>query len=115
LLAQLQAIRFPQPGLLTPSLDVDSSLLPKPLTTAALVEMFARSQTFTRRSGSRLTADIVAVAREWDEHPTAPALPTTLVHGDFNARNVFVARRVGRWRVTAILDWEFAFAGPAYC
>lgn len=34
-----------------------------------------------------------------------------LVHGDFNAKNVLVDRASGIWRVTAVLDWEFSFAG----
>lgn len=40
-----------------------------------------------------------------------------LVHGDFGNRNVLVSRcdtgrGSGRWRAAAIIDWEFAFAGP---
>jgi aminoglycoside phosphotransferase (APT) family kinase protein len=34
-----------------------------------------------------------------------------LVHSDFNPKNLLVARDGGRWRVTAVLDWEFAFSG----
>jgi len=35
-----------------------------------------------------------------------------LVHGDFNKRNVLVRERAGRWEVAAVIDWEFAVAGP---
>ncbi|GAA2376772.1 phosphotransferase family protein [Dactylosporangium salmoneum] len=34
-----------------------------------------------------------------------------LVHGDFNPKNLLAERRGGRWRVAAVLDWEFAFSG----
>ncbi|HZS09980.1 MAG TPA: phosphotransferase [Blastocatellia bacterium] len=34
-----------------------------------------------------------------------------LVHGDFNNRNVLVRREQGRWRVAAVIDWEFAASG----
>jgi aminoglycoside phosphotransferase (APT) family kinase protein len=34
-----------------------------------------------------------------------------LVHGDFNNRNVIVRCLQGRWRVAAVIDWEFAVAG----
>jgi aminoglycoside phosphotransferase (APT) family kinase protein len=34
-----------------------------------------------------------------------------LVHGDFGKRNVMVRRTDGRWKVVAILDWEFALSG----
>jgi aminoglycoside phosphotransferase (APT) family kinase protein len=39
-----------------------------------------------------------------------------LVHADFNGSNLLVGRdAAGGWRVTAVLDWEFAFAGsPAF-
>jgi aminoglycoside phosphotransferase (APT) family kinase protein len=33
-----------------------------------------------------------------------------LVHADFNPKNLLAARRGGRWQVTAVLDWEFAFS-----
>ncbi|MBL7257663.1 phosphotransferase family protein [Paractinoplanes lichenicola] len=34
-----------------------------------------------------------------------------LVHSDFNPKNLLVARSsTGRWRVAAVLDWEFAFS-----
>lgn len=34
-----------------------------------------------------------------------------LVHSDYNPKNLLVSRDFGRWRVTSVLDWEFAFAG----
>ncbi len=34
-----------------------------------------------------------------------------LVHGDFNSRNILVKQTHGHWRVSAILDWEWAHAG----
>ena len=34
-----------------------------------------------------------------------------LVHGDFNNRNTILKREGGRWVVTGILDWEYAFRG----
>ena len=35
----------------------------------------------------------------------------SLVHSDYNPKNVMVRRRQGGWRVSAVLDWEYAFAG----
>ena len=34
-----------------------------------------------------------------------------LVHGDFDPANILVKQINGQWKITAILDWEFAFAG----
>lgn len=36
---------------------------------------------------------------------------TALVHSDFNPKNLLVAQVSGQWRVTAVLDWEFAYSG----
>ncbi|HEY9474252.1 MAG TPA: phosphotransferase [Mycobacteriales bacterium] len=46
----------------------------------------------------------------------APGLNRTdgasqLVHSDFGPRNLLVTQRYGRWKVAAVLDWEFAFSG----
>lgn len=37
-----------------------------------------------------------------------------LVHSDLNPKNLLVRRDGGRWRVAALLDWEFAYAGCPY-
>lgn len=34
-----------------------------------------------------------------------------LVHSDFNQKNLLVAEIAGKWQVTGVLDWEFAFVG----
>jgi aminoglycoside phosphotransferase (APT) family kinase protein len=34
------------------------------------------------------------------------------VHSDFNPKNLLALRGAdGHWRITAVLDWEFAFSG----
>ena len=115
LLARLQTHRFDRCGLLTQTLAVHATGLPDPPSTAALVEFFARSAAFRSRVGAGVAQRLLAAVRDWDDRPRAPLLPATLVHGDFNTRNLLVRRDVGRWSVAAILDWEFAFAGPLYC
>ncbi|HEY3669227.1 MAG TPA: phosphotransferase, partial [Polyangiaceae bacterium] len=37
----------------------------------------------------------------------------TLVHADYKRSNLLLQRSGSSWNVTAVLDWEFAFAGPA--
>jgi aminoglycoside phosphotransferase (APT) family kinase protein len=48
---------------------------------------------------------------------TAPLLEEidgkyALVHADYKRSNILVQRTATTWRVSAVLDWEFAFAGP---
>jgi aminoglycoside phosphotransferase (APT) family kinase protein len=61
-----------------------------------------------------MTERLLKAAHDWDRHPQAPELPPSLVHGDFNGRNVLVRQMAGRWSVAGFLDWEIAFAGPLY-
>lgn len=115
LLARLQTHSFPRTGLLTAALTVDSSFIAGPITTTGLIALFAKSPAFGRRVEARILDRLLRVAQEWDKSSAAPDVGTALVHGDFNSRNVLVSEREGKWGVTAILDWEFAFAGPVYC
>ncbi len=34
-----------------------------------------------------------------------------LVHGDYKGCNLLALHRQGQWRISAVLDWEFAFSG----
>jgi len=47
----------------------------------------------------------------WAPRLSALDSEAALVHGDFNKRNLLVHRSGGRWRVAAVLDWEFAVSG----
>jgi aminoglycoside phosphotransferase (APT) family kinase protein len=55
--------------------------------------------------------DLVALAKDAQPLVTASAGVSRLVHSDYNPKNVLVDRVSGRWAVTAVLDWEFAFSG----
>jgi fructokinase len=39
----------------------------------------------------------------------------SLVHGDFNHRNILLNNSKGSWEVAAILDWELACTGSVLC
>ena len=115
LLAQLGRHRFPASGLLTPQLTVDSSFLDGSVTTSGLIELFARSPFFQRRVDPTLQERLMRAAHTWDECAPTGDEEARLVHGDFNRRNLIVKRGVKGWTIAAILDWEFAFAGPVSC
>jgi Ser/Thr protein kinase RdoA (MazF antagonist) len=36
----------------------------------------------------------------------------TLVHADYKRSNILLRQSAATWTVAAVLDWEFAFAGP---
>jgi Ser/Thr protein kinase RdoA (MazF antagonist) len=71
---------------------------------------------FEGRAGGRLGEELRD--RLWSVvKRTAPRLRAiddrySLVHGDFKRSNLLLVQAEGKWRVSAVLDWEFACAGP---
>jgi aminoglycoside phosphotransferase (APT) family kinase protein len=65
------------------------------------------------RLGAALTGALLDfVARDGHMLGSAWATQPTLTHSDFNGSNILVrGDPKGSWRISAILDWEFAFAG----
>jgi len=55
-----------------------------------------------------LARDFIVGAADW--RPDADALPQTLIHNDFNSRNIRLRRRQGQWTLCAF-DWELATIG----
>jgi len=62
---------------------------------------------------SRVPADLrdrvrALAAPKFDFHPA-------LVHGDYSRRNLLVHRAGDRWKIAAVLDWEFAVSASPLC
>lgn len=112
-LARIARHHFERPGLLTSTLAIDSGEFEE-MTASALVDHFAQSMVFRRRLDSALRERLQEWARSTEEQ-FAELPGASLVHGDFNAPNILVREELGTWVVAAILDWEFAFAGPVWC
>ncbi len=113
-LPRLSGHSFKQSGLLSPDLDV----LGGPFAAASLVEVIedvAVQPVFRRRVDASLLARMLDLARSHEDGRPAANAGFSLVHGDFNSPNILVRHERGAWRVAAILDWEFAFAGPILC
>lgn len=65
------------------------------------------SQRIGRTLSNRLWSMVEASKPLLDTLPHANAL----VHGDFNSKNILVHPRAGGWGVSAVLDWDCAYAG----
>lgn len=63
------------------------------------------------RMGARETEHLCAFLSHWSHRTRTLYAAGMLVHGDFNNRNTIVKRAAGHWEVSAVLDWELAFAG----
>ncbi len=111
--AAIGAFTFPASGFFGPDLTITEPLdAPAGMTRGRL-----RYLLFEARAGERLGADLTA--RLWSlveacaSELDALAGRVSLVHADFRDSNLLVARDGGAWRVSGVLDWEFAFAGPS--
>ena len=111
-LAAFTAHRFPKCGELSPALQIEreygrpSDFVPNEVQRAL----------FAGRAGARLGAGLRDELWRAVER-TAPMLRAiddryTLVHGDYKRSNLLLEQTSGGWQVSAVLDWEFAFAGP---
>lgn len=88
---------------------------PTPRTTSrGWIEMFAASPTYQARVPARLGDALLRVADAWEPRLTEASGRTGLAHGDFNSRNIFVAPDGDAWRVSGVLDWEFAMDAATY-
>jgi Ser/Thr protein kinase RdoA (MazF antagonist) len=69
------------------------------------------------RAGQRLGAALTErLLRQIDRcaDEVAPLIgQRALIHADYKDGNILVRRDPDGWRVTAVLDWEFAFVGPS--
>ncbi|MFJ4917876.1 phosphotransferase [Streptomyces sp. NPDC088726] len=111
-LARIGRVRLPRPGAFG-----DSSLAPAPDGAAPLGDLagFVDHCLATTAPGGPLSGTDSAVmrtlARRGPQALAAVSGERSLVHGDFNPKNVLVRRCAGQWAVAAVLDWELAFSG----
>jgi aminoglycoside phosphotransferase (APT) family kinase protein len=107
-LAAIGRFTFTKPGWITPGPTIGAPLLEGADPMPRFIDLCLASQNLQRR----VLADLRdrTHAQVWSCAPQLAALDTetSLVHGDFNKRNLLVRRVGGRWRVAAVLDWEFA-------
>lgn len=80
----------------------------------SLIKRFTGSATFASRVTDKIAQALVDLAETWQPHLAVAAAHTSLVHGDFNSPNIFVRRTDDGWRVSGLLDWEFALDASPY-
>jgi aminoglycoside phosphotransferase (APT) family kinase protein len=110
-LAAIGRFQFPKPGWLAPGPTVGAPLLEGADPIPRFIDLCLAAKSLRGRVPGELrdrTHDLV-----WSCAPRLAALDgeASLVHGDFNKRNLLVRRAGGRWSLAAVLDWEFAVSG----
>ena len=111
-LALLSGHRFATCGEFGPGLSIVHEYGPP----SRFVPGMAHRALFEGRAGARLgdklTHELWRVVERASPALRAIDNAYTLVHADYKRSNLLVQRRAGAWQVAAVLDWEFACAGP---
>ncbi|GGS20859.1 hypothetical protein GCM10010252_70220 [Streptomyces aureoverticillatus] len=112
--ARVGAVTFDRPGFFTDDrLTVGrderpwSRQLPEIAEACVAAAPAERLDPATRRAWVKL-CEAHAPALERVDHQAR------LVHADINPKNILVSRTGSGWRVDAVLDWEFSYAGCPY-
>jgi aminoglycoside phosphotransferase (APT) family kinase protein len=110
-LAFISRFTFATPGWLGPGPTVGAPLLSGPDPMPRFVDACLESANLQLRMPAVLRHQVHQLI--WRHAPELAGLSgeTRLVHGDFSRRNVLLRPTAGQWRVSAVLDWEFAVSG----
>jgi Ser/Thr protein kinase RdoA (MazF antagonist) len=111
--ARIGSFTFAGPGHFGPDLTIREPLVIGP----AELRHYLREMLVAGRAGGRLgallTERLLAVIESCADELAPLKGQSALIHADYKDGNILVARNAEGWRVTAVLDWEFAFAGPS--
>jgi len=109
-LAAIGAVAFDRPGAFTgPGLDPSPEGMPPGL--PEFVDACLRAGNAAAALSSAQMSGVRALAAAAAPLAARAASARQLVHSDYNGKNLLTLRRGGRWSVSAVLDWEFAFSG----
>jgi aminoglycoside phosphotransferase (APT) family kinase protein len=115
-LAGIHAILFETAGYLDAELCVEAPIDFHREAVIAFLRSCLDSGVLSQRLGPDLASALVSFVEREGCRLDAWLGKAGLVHADFNASNILVRRGEDHgWRIAAVLDWEFAFAGsPAF-
>jgi aminoglycoside phosphotransferase (APT) family kinase protein len=114
-LARIGEFSFPAPGRIGPALAIGAPLMEGSDPAPRFIEQCLASPVLARRMQEGLRGRVRQFAWQWAPRLAALDKQTRLVHADFGSPNLILDRHTGRWRVVAVLDWEFAFSGTPLC
>ena len=108
ILAKIQTINFSASGFFGKDLTIQESLTQESYVTFA--KDCLKHPTVTETLGE---AAILQISKLLDHHAVLFPDETQnhLVHGDYDPANLLVDRIDGQWKISGVLDWEFAFSG----
>ena len=111
-LARVASFEFVGPGTIGPGLTIGAPLLEANYGAATFVESCLGSPETQRRLDAPLRERVRQFIWHWAPRMAFLGEEHRLVHSDFGGPNLLVDEVDGRWGVSAVIDWEFAFSGP---
>ncbi|MBX9667712.1 MAG: aminoglycoside phosphotransferase family protein [Candidatus Obscuribacterales bacterium] len=113
-LAAIHAVKFPHEGFLDGELNVFSPLTMGSVGFMQFAHHCLGQQLVQQRLGPDLQGRVerflnkeAVLLDQWQG-------PASLTHCDFNGSNVLIQRTKSTWKVTAVLDWEFAISANPF-
>jgi aminoglycoside phosphotransferase (APT) family kinase protein len=110
-LAAIARYEFLAAGRLGEDMEVVGPFVEGPDPVPKFLDSCLASPHFRSRAGVELTSKVHELGWSWSEQLASLDEERRLVHGDFNSPNLLARRVGGRWRLAAVLDWEFALSG----
>ena len=110
-LAQIGAYKFLQGGFFGPGLSIVQPFDAGNAAFLDIIEQFLFKGNAGQRLGDALRDQLWNFVTAHAGFLDSVKDDASLVHSDFKGVNILVRQEQKRWRVIAVLDWEFAFAG----
>lgn len=111
-LAKIQTYRFFQSGFFDNNLHISDSIKQK-FYMAFVEKCLKHPTTISKISKENIKKIYIHLGKFHFLFPDANQ--NHLVHADFDPANILVKHIQGEWKISAILDWEFAFSGSTLC
>ncbi len=111
--AHIGSFTFAEPGFLGPDLAICERLAIGPEGLRHYLRKMVVAGRGAARLGPSLTRRLLTQVDTCADELTPVAGARSLIHADYKDGNILVRREPEGWRVTAVLDWEFAFAGAS--
>jgi Ser/Thr protein kinase RdoA (MazF antagonist) len=112
-LAAIGRFSFVKPGWISAGSQVTMPLLEGSDPVPRFIELCLSSANLQDRVPPEVCDRIRTLMWNWAPRLAELDSQSQLVHGDFGHRNILVQAINGKWRVAAVLDWEFAISATA--
>lgn len=110
-LAAIGQNRFPRPGWVGPGPEVTAPLVEGADAAPRFVDLCLACTHMQQRMPAELRDRTHELVWKWAQRLGQQEGEARLVHGDFGKRNLLMREVAGKWRVAAVLDWEYAVSG----